>query len=218
MAISTFISQFGVTQVPITVNSDIRFNITKRKETILYKTITDIDNINLAYLVNNKLNSQKNVFISDKSTGLSANRIPENLEPTITYSKTVTLPVDKFKVTDIFITSITQEKVPLFNKHVLKNFDSSDPNTTLHDFSIRDKNLRSINIPNVLFDKVNGVLYNNIDNTIDTFYYINYSIQDSFTNNIISYTEILDNEDIFIQAGIDDIDNTGQLIVGKKFI
>lgn len=216
MAISTLINQFGVTQVPITVNSDIRFNITKRKETVLYKTLTDIDTINLAYVVNNKLNSEKNVFISDKSTGLSANRIPENIQPTIIYSKTITLPVDKFKVTDIFITSITQEKVPLFNKHILKNFNSLDPNTTLHDFSIRDKNFRSIEIANVIFDKDNGILYNNIDNVIDNFYYINYSIQDSFTNNIISYTEILDNEDIFKQAEIDDIDTTGQLITDRK--
>lgn len=216
MAISTLILQFGVTQKPVTVESDIRLNIIKRRETVLYKAVSSVDNINLAYVVNDALNSQENVFISDKSTELSANRIPEDLQPIVFHGKTITLTVDKFKATDVFVTSVTQEKVPLFFKHQLKHFDGTDTSIILHDFSIRDRNLKAITVSNTLFDTVNGLLYNNLENTTDIFYYVNYSIKDNITGNIISYTEILDNELVFIQAEIDDLDDTGQLIADRK--
>lgn len=216
ISVSSIIQQFGVMQKPVTVLSDIRLNITKRKESVLYRTTTTQANINLAYIVNDELNSIENIFISDKSIDLPANKIPEDLQPIVFHGRTITLPVDRFKATDVFITSVTQSKVPLFFKHVLKNFNTLNVSITLHDFSIRDNNFKVVVVPNTYIDKVNGILYSNLENNKDVFYYVHYSIKDNISNNIISYTEILDNELVFKQATIDDIDNTGQLIHDHK--
>ncbi len=202
------INQFTITSIPIAVNSDIRFNILKRRELIKYQTNIDNNLVNLSYVISKELFSTESVFISDRSTDLVANRVPELINAIIFNAKTISLSVDKFLVTDIFIGDI--ERVPLFWKHVLKNFDQQ----IIHEFSIKDQNFNTTNTQDVILDKQNGILYSNLQNSSEQFFYISYSVGDG--NSISSFVELLDNEPIFRLATIEDLDDEGNLDIDNK--
>jgi hypothetical protein len=203
------LNQFTISQRPISISSDIRFNIVKRKQIVKYQTNTSNKFVNLGFVINPELKSDNSIFIDDRSDELAANRIPEQIFPTIFHGKTISLPIDKFIATDIFMPTI--ENVPLFFKHVLKNFD----NGTIHDIKIRDQNFGIVSEENIIFDKTQGVIYSNLENSQNVFYYVVYSIRDN-TSNISSFTELLDNEPIFNLATLDDLNTDGNLDRTKK--
>lgn len=218
MAISNLINQFAVTSVPVAVKSDIRLNIFKRREIITHRSNTLQDYINLAYTVNKELSTNENIFISDRSTELAANRIPEDLQPIIFHGKAITLITNKFKATDIFVKNVIQDNVPLFFKHVLKKFDVDNTEETVNNISIRDNNFKLIEVGNIIFDKNLGIVYSNLENNVDDLkiYYVAYSIRNTTNGNINSYTEILDNELIYRIATVEDLSDDGQLFSTDK--
>jgi hypothetical protein len=222
---------FKVNSVPVTVNSDMRLNIKKRKEQVLYRTLSNRDNINLGYCISQDLSPQSNLFISDRSTFLVQNRIPAILSYTKATTAAFTLSVDQFLITNQFTTeTATQPAEPLFYYHKLIHF-----NADLTDFAYRD--LLSLEFGDYLLKNKTiteyvttttgtnaGKVYNNVENAYDNHTtefdvtYVKYSVR--YTDPVTSaqtvsvYHELLDNHPIFSEATFDHIDDWGNLIAG----
>jgi hypothetical protein len=219
---------FTVSSVPVTVRTDVRLNIKKRKEQVLYRTLSNRDNINLAYVIGEGISPQRNLFISDKSTSLVQNRVPSVQEYVKVTTGSFTTYVDKFVVTDRFTTvTATQPSEPLFYYHKLKYFNSD-----LADFSSRT--LLSLEFADYLFqtravteyetETSTGKIYNNLENTYDNVstdfdvYYLKYAVRyiDPFTaaQTVTIYHELLNNHTVFEPATFSDVDEWGQILSG----
>ncbi len=216
---------FTVSSVPVTVRTDVRLNIKKRKEQIIYRTLSNRDNINLAYIIGEGISPQRNLFISDKSTSLVQNRIPSVLNYVKITAGSFTTQVDKFIVTDRFTTeTATQPSVPLFYYHELLHYNSG-----LSDFS--DRTLLSLSFADYLFqtravteyetESSTGKIYNNLENIYDNtttdfdVFYLKYSVRVNSTNAVTIYHELLSNHTVFAPATWSDIDEWGNIISGQ---
>lgn len=218
MAIAQVTSQFKVNQVPRLYKTDVRFNISKRRELILYKTASDKDNINLSYVINKEPRPENNVSILDLSTALAANNLsPQGVE-TIFTGKTIVLQTDKFLVTDQFITLPSGQKRALYYKHVLQNFDSDNPDLMVGNIFVLNSSFDIIDtFLDVSFDMKRGNVYSNLVNKYDAItgeyqvYYIKYTVKNIATQNIISYVEILNNESTYRHATFEDLTDDGRI-------
>jgi hypothetical protein len=208
---------FNINQVALSVTNDVRFSIMKHREFVVYKTLSDIDSTNLAYLINPALFSDENIFVSKKADELSANNLPKESSAIVFSGKTININVDKFLSTDRFLTSDNGQRVPLYFMHVLGHFNSSNTNLILLDVVILDSSLKKIAIEESDFDYQNGIVYNNIRNTFDfksgdyDIKYIRYTVKDSSSNIINSYLEIVNNQTVYRQATFDDLLPDGTL-------
>ncbi len=222
MSISAFSHSFRIAHIAISKNLDTRLNIQKRREKVVFSSRTDRDKINLSYTTSKEVNSDNNLFVSDRSNRLPSNTLPEDNQPYLFNGGSITLPVDKFQVTDVFTTSISsQEDIPLFYKHVLEQYDSGG-DYNIVDIKIVDDNLENLTLSTVLIDKDEGIVYNNLANTFNyntsesTIYYIKYTIHKISDDTIQSYVEILNNQNVFSLATTDDLDGFGIIIPTHK--
>ena len=223
---------FRVESVPVTANTDVRLNIRKRKEQVLYRTLSNRNNINLGYCISQDLSPQNNLFISDRSTFLIQNRVPSVITYTKDTTGSFTLNVNKFLVTDQFTTeTATQPAEPLFYYHKLIHFNADLTDQDYRDlFTLEfgDYLLRKKAVTEYLTVTTGdsaGRVYNNLENSYDNkttdfdVTYVKYSVR--YTDPITSaqtvyvYHELLDNHPVFSEATFDDIDEWGNLIPGN---
>ena len=125
--------KFKVQNVPYTQNTDVTLNIKKRKDNILYTGQSHTGNVNLAFAQTKAINSADNLFISDRSTSLEANRIIDLESDTFT-GASFSSEVDTFFLTDIFTEeTTTQESTPLYFQHLISR-DNYNPDNNPRSF------------------------------------------------------------------------------------
>jgi hypothetical protein len=228
MAVSVLLSQFQVSSVPITVDTPTRLNLKKRREHITYRTSSNRDTVNIAYVAGSPVTPGNNFFISDRSTSLVQNRVPSSLDLIIETVGSLLLNVDKFRVTDVFTTETpTQPEKPLFFAHTLKNFNSDTPgfaDKSLLSIEFADENLVVVPFSEYSLDATVGKVYNNIENTYDSatgtasVRFIKYTVRTISGSDltVISYHELINNEAVYTQADFDDLDPFGHILPGRK--
>lgn len=224
MATASLSFSFDVTGVVRTADVPTRINIKKRREHIVYRTLSDDDNINIAYVIGQETKPATNFFITDRSTSLTQNRIPSTQQVYTETTGSLLLNVNKFLVTDVFTAEIpTQPATPLFYAHTLAFF-----NNTLSDFSERtllgfefvDQDFITRKVSEVKSDTTLGVIYNNLVNSYDTatgelnLSYIRYTVRTSGVTRV--HYELVNNRPVFTQASFDDIDDFGNILSGRK--
>jgi hypothetical protein len=229
MANSILKHSFSITHIPYESKTDCALNIKKRRESIVFSGRTDIDNINLAYIQTEAINSNDNLFVSDHSTRLPANRI-DNTDPVIFTGASTSLDVDTFLLTDVFTTETpTQPSVPLFYQHLIDRdkYNPDDANQAILSLEILDTDLSpildltEIKLTTTSFRDTNyGVLFNNLQNEFNSVanmpvvYYLKYTVKNGTT--ITNYVELLDNQSIYHEATFDDVDEFGTLLSSRK--
>jgi hypothetical protein len=216
--------QVLVDRVDCSLDVPTRINIKKRRENVIYKTLSHRDNINLAYVMGSPITPQKNMAVSDRSTSLNQNRLPSTEQITIVSTKSFMVNIDKFLITDTFTTETpTKPKIPLFYNHILKHYNDDLPN--FNDLSLlllefANEELHTIQVSDYVFDSTTGRLFNNLESTYDNettdfnVYFLKYTVKSP--DGVTVYHELLDNEIIYTQADFDDLDELGVLLPGKK--
>jgi hypothetical protein len=221
-------NQFTVHQVDFSDDIATRVNIKKRRETVVYKTLSSINNINIAYLMGTEVNPSNNLFISDRGTSLPQNRIPSSQDITILTTKSVNLSIEQFLITDQFTTeTATAPETPLFYAHTLEGYNSdlaNFSNMTLLSIEFADQDLNLLDLTEYVLDSSTGVVYNNIENSYDAtsgsfeVTYVKYTVR-SITDGVQSVTihhELVSNDPVYTQASFDDIDEWGLLLTDRK--
>src|SRR5258708_6386359 len=137
-SINTFLN---INSVTTSLTSDVRFNVIKRREFVIYETLSDNDNVNLAYVYNQPLISDKNISLFDRADDLSANKLPTKTDTIIFTGSATSLLVNNFVATNQFFTSISGTKIPLYYKHILTHFDSTNIHLFILDITVLDSNL-----------------------------------------------------------------------------
>lgn len=228
MTLSILAHQLTVNSVPVTVDIPARINIKKRREQVIYRTLSNRDNINIAYLIGQQVTPNNSLVISDRSTSLVQNRILNTQTPTIVTAGSITLNVDKFLITDVFTEDTpTQLSVPLFFVHTLSNFNNSlndFTHRTLLSIEFADYSLKPIQYSEYVLDTTTGKIYNNIENTYNdntgdfdiTFVKYTVKIQNGSSQTVEVYHELVSNESVYQQADFDDVDLYGNIKAGLK--
>lgn len=221
-------NRFRVSRAAFSEDVPIRLNIKKRRENVVYRTLSSNDNINITYVSGPDMTPASNFFVSDRSTSLTQNRIPSSQTATIQVTKTLSLNTDKFLVTDVFtVDTPTAPETPLFYKHTLAHYNSS-----LSDFSSRtllslefmDYSFKTFKLTEYLLDTDLGVIYNNLENKYDdktnsyNVSYVKYTIKitSGGATNTYIYHELINNEQVFEAASFDDVDIYGNILSGRK--
>lgn len=224
MTISSLKCEFTVNSIPFSKDFNTRLNIKKRVHYPVFKSLSSKDKINISYTGGQEILPKNNLFISDRSTVLTQNRIPST-SISLSTINTISIGVDKFLVTDVFTEdNPTRPKTPLFYVHTLENFnpDNDDWGTkTLISFEFLDKNFLNRKLIDYIIDKTTGEIFNNFKNEFDastldySVTFVKYVV--SFINGSVNtYHELINNEKIFKQADFDDIDEYGAIISGRK--
>lgn len=214
--------QFTINQVPYTKNVDTLLNIQKRRTQIVYRTNSNVDNVNLSYVRSLPLLSDTSVIVNDKSIGLLENREVESQDFQVYIDTTVfTSNTDRLLITDIFTETIsTQAPTPLFFKHQLQTELSS--NEVYKDIEILNSKFIRANISKSLIDTTDGIVYNNLENKYSSItgtyvlYYISYRVLNTTTGVSVLHREILNNVNIFRPALFSDLDGFNNIITGRK--
>lgn len=223
MTISDVKHQVTVDSVPITIDTPTRVNIKKRRERVVYRTLSNRDNINISYLIGQDTVPSNNLFVSDRSTSITQNRIPsvENLQIKTTGS--LTLGVDKFLVTSKFtVETPTRPETPLFFAHTLSQFNPTVlnfENKTLLSLEFADHNLKPIKVSDYVLDSSTGEVFNNLENSFNNsttdfeITFVKYTVRTivGSTQTITIHHELLSNAPIFSLADFDDIDSFGNI-------
>lgn len=228
MTTSSIGCQVKVASVPVTVDSPTRINVKKRRERVVYRTLSNRDNINISYLIGEATTPSNNLFISDRSTSLNQNRILSTNTVTTTTTSTLTSSVDKFLVTNVFTTETpTRPASPLFFVHLLSQFNEDVvdfADKTLLSIEFADYLLRPISVIDYVLDSTTGKVFNNLENTFDPdtqdfdVIYIKYTVRDGSTSSVDVFHELLNNQPVFTQAGFEDIGSGGTLISDDKYL
>lgn len=228
MTISVLGQVFQVSSVSTTVDTECRLNIKKRHERLVYRTVTNQDHINIAYALGQESIPSNNLFISDRSTSISQNRIPLATDIQEDTVGQIVLSVEDFLATDVFTTdTATQEETALFYIHTLKNFNEDNDNfdnKSLLSIGFTDHNLEVINLTEYYLDSSTGEVYNNIENTYDdktgifNVTYVQYSVEETVdsTTTVTVYHELLNNKKVYQQASFEDLDEWGHLDTSVK--
>lgn len=228
MTTSILGQQFQVGSVPVTIDTPTRVNIKKRRERVVYRALSNRDNINIAYLIGQEITPSNNLFISDRSISLTQNRIPSVENINIVTSSVLTSNVEKFLVTDVFtVESPTRPPVPLFFAHVLRQFNpniANFSNKTLLSIEFADHTLQPISVVDYVLDTSTGTVFNNIKNTFDNIThdfdvtFVKYTVRTTIgnTQTVEIFHEIIDNQPVYSQASFDDVDELGNIIPGRK--
>ena len=228
MSLSVGGHKFKVSQVPFSAEVPCRVNVKKRREKVVYRALSDNDNINIEYLIGNTISPDDNVYISDRSTSLVQNRVPSADDITTETTSSFTLNVDQFLVTDIFTSPTpTQPSQPLFYVHTLENFNSTVDNFAykeLISIEFANYDLQSTELSAYVLDSTTGEFFNNLENSYNedtgeaNVTFIKYAVRTTLTNSstIEVFHELLDNEPIYQEASFDDIDEFGILLPSVK--
>lgn len=228
MAISALGFKFTVNSVDYSTDGPMRLNIKKRRERLVYKTLSNEDKINIAYVMSREITPARNLVVSDRSGSLSQNRVVVSSSPTTFTAKTVLLRTDKFLITNQFTTATpTQPEVPLFYVHTLENYNSNltdFANRTLLSIEFTDRNFNSRSVTEYVLDSTTGKIYNNLENSynantgdvIVTFVKYSVKIVDGATTTVEIYHEIVNNKPIYELADFDDLDAYGNIKTGHN--
>lgn len=221
--------KLSVSSVPFNRATDTVLNVKKRKETVVYTTQTDNDNINLAFADTDAIISTRNLLLSDRGTKLVANRIIDT-DPVQFTGDTFSLDVSTFLLTDVFTGETpTQLEVPLFFVHLIdrNNFDADDSTHFLTKVEVLDKNLELVeDLTEILVTTTNikdlgtGAIFNNLENTFNelndlfTVFYIKYTVRRG--SEFSTHLELLNNVPVYREAGPDDLDIFSELIETRR--
>lgn len=218
-----------VSAVDITEDVPARMNIKKRREAVGFHSTTSPLNINITYLGGDDSSADSNLSISDRSTSLVQNRIPEAGDISTATGDTFQINVDQFLVTEQFTEETpTQPSVPLFYVHTLVGFNAElidIDQRTLVNIEFLDHNLEPIAFSEYILDSeegssARGSLYNNIENSYNTrtkaadITLVKYTVKvsgDDGSAEITSFHELINNQPIFRLAEFSDIDPYGVL-------
>jgi hypothetical protein len=221
--------QFEISTVPFTASVDVFENIRKRKERIVYSAQTQPDNINLAFLDVKAVNSDRNMFLSDRSGSIPANKI-QVTDPITFTSTSYSIETNSFLLTDISIL-INAANIPLFYKHLIST-DRYTPGTdqilymTALDKSFAPIPTANANVSQIkLMDTAHegvlmGAVFNNLVNTYDGLtgtsevFYLRYAVQRA--GNISVYVDILNNLPVYQEATFDDLDSSNNIKSNRK--
>lgn len=229
MSQSTLKHKFKVQKVSYTADTDTTLNIKKRKDQIIYSGQTNRENVNLSFAQGSEINTANNLFVSDRSTFLEANRIVD-LEADIFNGASFSSEIDTFLLTDIFTEeTITQPAKPLFYQHLI-NRDRYDPNNPGHaivSIEILDTDFKILTeITDVLVadtsynDLGYGAIFNNLQNSFEerfslpVVYYVKYAIRRGVL--VFNYVELLNNIPVYREATFEDLDETSTLKSSRK--
>lgn len=211
MTISSFSNSFTINQVPFSVYTDTYINIQKRRENVIYRSSSSANNVNLAYIQSETINSSTNLTIQDRSTSLLENRVYTQLKDQILQDITgFQIELDLFLVTNQFTTELnTQQQIPLFYRHqVLAQLGIDE---TYGDIRLLDGNFNNLLSSNYLVNQTTGAVYTNLFNQyspitgLSIVYYVTYIVRKP-NNTIDRYTEILNSQPVFHEATLEDID------------
>ncbi|MHA2068602.1 MAG: hypothetical protein ACXABY_29925, partial [Candidatus Thorarchaeota archaeon] len=215
--------------VPFSRDTHTRVNIKKRHIKVYRKTLTTDANANISYLEAARCTPPKNLFIADRSRSLPENAFFGDEDYVLLSSRVFTTRAKRFLVTDVFVTeTATQQSIPLFYAHELKYFNSD-----LADFSDRElltvefvdiSTMKPFNFTDYYIDTASGKVYNNLENSynpLSTEYAVSmvrYSVRVTVSGvaTTYSYQELLNNQHAFEQATVQDLDDWGNLIAGRK--
>lgn len=220
---------FVVDAINKTANVDVSINVLKRREIIAYKTTLPTTNTGISFVNSATISANNNLSIADRSISLSANRILNTGYTTITNTKTFSITLDDFVVTDVFLDSTnTVTPIPLFYKHVLdsdklpREIDGSiSSGYTLQSVTILDQYMSPTSSSNIKIDFSNGVIYTNllpeyISHTDYTIYFVKYTIRE-LDGSLSEYIDLLNIEKIYQLATFDDLDeNLENIKSGRK--
>jgi hypothetical protein len=222
-----------VSQVDILEDVSTRVNIKKRREYIGFHSTTSPSNINIVYLGGEDSSADKNMSISDRSTSLVQNRIPEAGDISTVTGTTFQINVDQFLVTDQFTEETpTQPSVPLFYAHTLAGFNASLSDIdqkTLVTIEFLDHDFQTLAFSEYILeteDATNkGQLYNNIENSYNTrtqaaditmVKYTVKTVSGSGVATVEAFHELINNVPIFRLAEFSDIDPYGVLYPARN--
>ena len=211
--------QLTVNKVAFSLETDCFVNIQKRREDIKYKTASSSEVVNLAYTQTAQTSSSLNLSVTDRSTSLPENRINTQLvDQLIAGIGGFTIETDQFLVTDVLTDALsTQVTLPLFYVHVLSHELLSGE--SISDLKILDINFNEVTVSEQKIEGVN--VYNNLANAYDQdteiaeIYYVSYLVRKTDAT-LDRYTEILNNQKVFREAGVEDLDGFGQVLPGLK--
>lgn len=222
MTILSLSQEFTINQVGFTSKTDSFVNIQKRKELVQFRSASSSDNVNLAFVQSEDLNSSTNLSVADRSTSLVENRSLTELDDQILEAVAgFTIETDLFLLTDIFtVNLITQQPIPLFFQHNLSR--TLAIGETYNDIKLVDQSFESVLSSSYVVDDTLGIVYSNLENTFDAvtglseISFVTYTVKK--TNGVLErYTEILNNAPVFHLAEIEDIDlDTGTVLAGHK--
>lgn len=218
--------QVTITDLPVTVDVPCVVNVSRRQETILYRSNSK-QTAHIGYVKSQQPFSTSNLYIVDRSSTLIANRIatldePINVESVITYL----IPTDKFIVTDIYAADDNANtSAALFYKHVISTVnliritdsDTISSTNALVSVELLDVNFVPISIDAIKIDYDKGLVYNNLLSAFDqstgevTAYYIRYSVRNP-VGSILSFTELVSNVPVFNPADYSDLDSNFVII------
>lgn len=223
MSISSLGHSLTVESVSITADFDTRINVKKRRASLIARTVSDRDTVNLAYVMSETTTPDRNLCVSDRSATLIQNRIPSSIGYTAFNGSGFSIATDSFVVTNEFTTeTATQPSLPLFYKHTLKYFNDSLTDFATRElisYSFADADLRAITESEYSIDTTTGTIYHNHENAfnantglVDVLFVV-YSVRYTSGGSTVTQTfrELLDSQLVFNPATIEDIDEWGTL-------
>ena len=225
--ISLLNNTFIVSKVSKTFVTDTFVNVFRRRENISFKPNSNPKTSNITYFSSSSLQSSSAISIADKSSSLINNRIESNKDyVTVSDTLTYTIETNRFVLTDEYVTSQnTVTDIPLFFKHTIDitnvpRVSSTDftlqSGVVLSDVEILDKSFNVVSKVGLRVDFDEGIIYNNLETGYDVetesyiIYYVKYSVR--ISNDVSTYIELLDNQNIYNQATFADLDESMQLI------
>ena len=207
----------GVTGTPF--NARTRQNIKKRIANIVYLAEPTSDAVNLAYVGSNEITPSNNLFIGDRSDSIYANSRTTVKQEFISLDDTAsstTVANSNFLFTQEFVEA-ESEYIPLYYKHTLSSLVIPES------VKVFDQNFNEVTtdkwklVREYEWDDDNGTtdgtvtyyhIFNSLENIFNqddgsyTVYFVQYTIVSGGTQT--TTTEILDNEDAYIQASAED--------------
>lgn len=231
MSYASLSNTFTVNQVPVEVDTDAFLNILRRREKFAFRSRVADSSVGISYVGNEAISSEKTLFVADKSSDLTSNRI-ENITQYLVVPNIMAYDIEttNFLVTDVFTTETsTIQNIPLFFNHIISTINVprvSDTNYTLNsvkltNIQIVDRFFNPIKDPEIFIDTDKGIIYNNLLNSFDSVdgttqtYYVQYSLR--VGNQVINYIEILNNTNVYRLATFDDLTNLLTIIPdGRK--
>lgn len=216
---AVFSNTFTTLSSQVSCDTDLSLNIFRRRENISYKQDHNIDTAAVSFLKNDEISALNVVSIIDKSSSLIANRSDAtNNSIIIKGTSSYIFETDKMQITDQIITLADLAQVPLFFQHIISTSNvprSSEynlaSNVSIVDVKILDKDFREISIQESSVDFNKGIIYNNLENKVGVdIFFIQYSVR--IDDDIFTYIEILNNQDIYTLAVFDDLDEDLNII------
>jgi len=224
--------QFTVNEVSGSVSVDSFLNITKRRESIVYRPALSAAAAAISFATcEDEVSATRNLSIIDKSTTIGINRVPNPQTVVKESASAFFVQTQDFMLTDTFVASeSTVLDTPLYYRHVidtekLPREDASDKDwdlatdVSLLGVEVLDSNFTVLILSELSIDLDQGIVYNNLVPDFEsasrfTYYYVKYSVRNG--DNIYTYTDLLSNELVYKEVTFEDLDEFLQVKSGRK--